>query len=303
MRAAASPVLLALALPLSLAAACADDPGASTGETFAIDTPSFTLQPGEEKFYCYYTTLPNTAPSGIRRVASRMPPGSHHMIVFKTRSPLAPDDTLAECTNFGMGDGVGGIPVWLYASQLPEDEVMMPDDVGIAVAPGQPVFVNMHYINTTDAPLTANVHVDLETFAAERSFTEAHTYVTFNTEIDVAPGATGSAGGSCEVPTDAQFLMMSTHSHKYTTSVQVHDGAAMVIETRDWEHATVQQWGAPYYKFSSGKLDYRCDYHNTSNQRLRTGESALANEMCMAVGVIFPATGDTYCLNSITFTL
>ena len=91
-----------------------------------------------------------------------------------------------------MGDGVGGIPVWLYASQLPEDEATMPDDVGIAVSPNQPVFVNMHYINTSDTPLTANVHVDLETFAEGRAFTEAHTYVTFNTEIDVAPGATGN---------------------------------------------------------------------------------------------------------------
>jgi hypothetical protein len=293
-----------LSLPLLLAAAaCGDDP-VTAGETLSIDTPSFTLQPGEEKFYCYYTTLPNAQRTGVYRMASSMPPGSHHMIVFKTRMAQAPDGTLAPCENFGMGDGgLSNIPVWLYAAQIPESTTEMPPDVGIELEANQPVFVNMHYINQTDAPLVANVHVDLETFAPERDYTKAHTFVTFNTEIDVPPNATGSAGGSCNVDRDAKFIMMSTHSHKYTTSAQVHDGSTMVLETRDWAHATVEQWGAPYYTFTSGKLDYRCEYNNPTNQRITTGESAIANEMCMAVGVLFPATGDTYCLNSVSITL
>ena len=62
-------------------------------------------------------------------------------------------------------------------------------------------------------------------------------------------------------------------------------------------------WDTPYYQFTSGKLDYRCEYTNTTNQPLRFGESAIANEMCMAVGVYFPAHGDTYCFNSFTLTL
>jgi hypothetical protein len=290
-------VLLALA-------ACSDEPDAAPGETITIDTPSFMLQPGEEKFYCYYTTLPNAQPTGVHQVSSSMPPGSHHMILLKTRTAQAADGTFAECTNFGMGNGgLADIPAWLYAAQDPESGITMPEGVGIAVAAHQPVVVNMHYINQTDQPLTANVHVALDTFAAKREYIEAHTFITFNTEIDVPAGAMGSAGGSCTVPDDAQFIMMSTHSHKYTTSARVTDGGAMVLETRDWAHATMTQWDAPYYSFASGKLDYRCDYTNTTNQPLQTGESAISSEMCMAVGVFFPATGDTFCLNSLTLSL
>jgi hypothetical protein len=295
MRAAALSLMLALT-------ACSDDP--MSDETITIDTPSFTLQPGEEKFYCYYTTLTNAEATGIHKMSSRMPPGSHHMIVFKTRTAKEPDGTFAECENFGMGaGGLTDIPVWLFAAQEPEVDFTMPDDVGIAVAANQPVIVNMHYINQSDVPLTANVHIELDAFKPSFSFTRAHAYITFNSQIDVPAGAMGSAGGSCEVPAGAQFVLMSTHSHKYTTSAQVRDGDAMVIETTDWAHATVGSWRAPYYSFASGKLDYRCEYTNTTDQPLRTGESAIANEMCMAVGVYFPAHGDTFCLNSFTITL
>jgi hypothetical protein len=282
--------------------ACGDE--SVTGETFTIDTPSFTLQPGEEKFYCYYTTLPTTEATGIYRMASSMPAGSHHMIVFKTRTAQQPDGTFAECEDFGMGaGGLTDVPTWLYASQEPERQFEMPDDVGISIAAGQPVIVNMHYINLGDQPLTANVHVELDAYKPGFTFTRAHAYITFNTQIDVPAGATGSAGGTCDVPADAKFVFMSTHSHKYTTRAQIHDGDRMVLETTDWAHATVAEWEAPYYSFSSGKLTYRCDYNNTTNQPLRTGESAIANEMCMATGVIFPAQGDTFCLNSFTINL
>ncbi len=294
--------IAALSLLLAVAA-CSDEP-AVAGETITIDTPSFTLQPGEEKFYCYYTTLPNAEPTGIYKMSSSMPAGSHHMIVFKTSTAKAPDGTLAECENFGMGSGgLTDIPVWLYAAQDPEVTSVMPEGVGIEVDANQPVIVNMHYINQSDEPLTANVHVQLDAFNPAHEYTEAHAYITFNTEIDVPPGATGSAGGSCDVPPGAQFVAMSTHSHKYTTSARVRDGDRLVVETLDWAHATVERWDAPFHTFASGKLDYRCEYNNTTNQPLRTGESAIASEMCMAVGVYFPARGDTFCLNSFTITL
>lgn len=296
--------IAALSLLAASAAATACSDSAPPGEQYSIDTPAFTLQPGEEKFYCFHTTLPNAEPTGIHRMASRMPAGSHHMIVYKVREPLAADGTLVECEDFGMpGTSLLDIPLWLYAAQEPEREFVLPEDVGMKVAAHQPVIINMHYINQSDEPLTASVHVDLDAFAPGAAFTAAHSYVTFNTQIDVAPGASGSVGGSCAVRPDAKFVSLSTHSHKYTTRARVQDGDAVVVETRDWSHATVEQWEAPYHSFSTGKLDYRCDYTNTTNQRLRTGESAIADEMCMAVGVFFPSAGDTFCLNSLTLTL
>ncbi len=279
--------------------ACSTD--ASTPKPITVDAPAFTLQPGEEKLYCYYTTLPTTEPTGFSRITSSMTPGSHHMIVFEARQPKRPDGTFEECTGFGIESPDGGIPdipAWLYASQEPEQHLDMPEGVGLASIAAQPILINMHYVNTTDAPIEAHVHVELEPIARGAAYTEAHTYFTFATEIDVPAGATGSAGGSCDVSPDAKFIELSTHSHRYTTSAHVTDGTTPVLETLDWEHATVNRWDAPYFSFQSGKLDYRCDYDNTTSAPLTMGESAVSNEMCMAVGVFFPATNDVLCLNS-----
>jgi hypothetical protein len=288
---------LLLAAPLLTIAVAACSDGEPAGETFTIQTPSFTLQPGEEKFYCYYTTLPTDDVRAIHAMASHMTPGSHHMIVFKTQTEQAPDGTFVECQNFGMGDD---LPVWLYASQDPDQEMTLPDDIAIALPARQPVLVNMHYINQTDAPLTADVHVELTALPAGTHYHEAHAYITFNDQIDIAPGAIGSVTGTCDVDPAVKFVALTTHSHRYTTSAQVFDDTTPVLETLDWEHAAVERYGEPYLQFSSGKLTYRCTYHNTTSEPLTTGESALSNEMCMAVGLYFPASRDTYCLNSFT---
>jgi hypothetical protein len=292
-----------LAAAIVTCVACAKPTDPLDGDVIAIQTPSFTIQPGEEKFYCYFTSLPATSDTGVYRFTSSMTPGSHHMIVFKTKTAQAADGTFGECDGFGQGSGLADIPVWLYASQNPESELVMPDGVGVALAASQPVMVNMHYVNTTDAPITANVNLELDTFAPGAKYTEAHAYITYNTKIDIPAGAVGMVSGSCDVDPATQFIMMSTHSHKYTMSAKVMDGATQVLETLDWQHATVQQWEAPFFSFASGKLDYSCQYRNTTTMPLTTGESALANEMCMAVGLQFPATGDTFCLNSQTITL
>lgn len=290
-------LVVALTAPLT---ACGTSDPVLDEKLITIQTPSFTLQPGEEKFYCLYTTLPVDQDSGVHRVASHMTPGSHHMIVFKTKTQLEADGTFKECSNFGAGDNMSNIPVWLYASQTPDNEVVMPENVGIALTAHQPVIINMHYVNTTDAPMTAQVNIEMERYAPTFHFTEAHAFITFNTKINVPAGGTGSAGGTCQIDPIWNFVMMSTHSHQYTTAAKVYDGSSMVLETLDWAHATVARFEQPYYNFASGNVTYQCDYHNTTNMPLTTGESAISNEMCMAVGLFFPATRDTFCLNSLT---
>jgi hypothetical protein len=107
--------------------------------------------------------------------------------------------------------------------------------------------------------------------------------------------------GDCDVPADANFFLMSTHSHKRTTeALAARSDGMMLVDTTDWEHATISRWAAPQFlTFAAGeKLHYQCSYKNDSSNTITDGESAEKNEMCMAVGYYFPATSDTFCLNS-----
>src|SRR5262249_50860994 len=148
-----------------VAAACGSDtpPSPPEKDVYSIAVPEFTLQPGEEKFYCYYTTLPVAADTGVKSYASTMTPGSHHMILFFMPKQPQPDGTLVECQSLGGGSSLASIPVFAYATQEPEGNEPMPDGVGVALAANQPVMVNMHYFNITDHPITASVHIDVDT--------------------------------------------------------------------------------------------------------------------------------------------
>ena len=266
-------------------------------EGFRIQTPSIRIEAGQEITYCYYTTIPINRTMGVKKWSSTMTTGSHHLILFFHNGSEADGTVTANC-GFA-GGGAGQLPFWTYSAQSPTAQALMPPGVGMTVPAGQKAFVQMHYLNVSDAPIMASVTIDAEAYAATETYTPAAAFVTYNTQIDLAPNSTGSAGGTCAVPAGAKFFAMGTHAHHFSTTTAVKDGAAMVFESSNWEHPGAATWTAdPYYTFASGKLTYRCDYANTSGQRVRTGNSAQTDEMCMAVGYFFPASAAKFCINS-----
>jgi hypothetical protein len=262
---------------------------------FQFKSTEATIGAGKEETWRYFTTFKGTAEVGVKRWQSRMTPGSHHLIMYFSNSPLGPDGTVQKGSCTGNG---ANLPVWTYSAQNIENEALMPAGVGMTVPVGQNVCIEMHYLNATDQDLKVHVTVNGETYAPGTSYEKAAAYVTYNTQINLAPNSTGSAQGSCDVPAGAKFFALSTHVHKQGTLTQVHDAAAKIFEATDWEHPGVKDFGEPFFSFSSGKLNYRCEYNNTTNNTIRTGSSALTDEMCMAVGYFFPANKAVFCINS-----
>jgi hypothetical protein len=272
-----------------------DAGGDPPAEGFRIQTPPIVIEAGQEVTYCYYTTIPTTRAMGVKKWSSVMTPGSHHLILFFHSGNQADGTITRDC---GITGGGLGVPFWMYSAQTPTQESPMPAGVGMTVPAGQKAFVQMHYLNTSDAPIMANVTIDAEAYPEAATYTPAAAFVTFHTGIDIPPHSTGSAEGNCGVPAGAKFFAMSTHSHHFSTRTEVKDGAAMVFESTSWDHPGAATWSAePFYSFASGRLSYRCEYNNTSGNRVRTGDSAATDEMCMAVGYFFPANQARFCLS------
>ncbi|MBP9086840.1 MAG: hypothetical protein KBG15_12020 [Kofleriaceae bacterium] len=282
-----------------ITADAAPDANASTelpvpAQGFQLKSPFVTIGAGKEETWRYFTTFRGDPEVGVKRWQSRMTPGSHHLIMYFTSSALGPDGTVQKGSCNG---GSGNIPVWTYSAQSADAEAVMPAGVGMTVKNNQAICIEMHYLNTTDADLNARVTVNGETYAAGTSYMKAAAYVTSNLSINIPAQSTGMAQGSCAVPADAKFFAMSTHVHKQGTLTQVHDGAAVVFEATDWEHPGSKPFDAPFYTFASGKLNYRCEYNNPTDRVIKTGSSAITDEMCMAVGYFFPANKAVLCLN------
>jgi len=277
---------------------------------FQIKSPEIMIPHGTEITYCYYFKTPNTEALPIKSWQSHMSAGSHHMILYTTASEQKPAGTLStdECGGAGLDAGV-----WTYSSQTVDQTFHMPadDGTGLPLAqnmpPGQPAYVQMHYLNATDDDIKVHIELNANAYDPGVAVRGAAPYVTYNANISIpaAPGSTASASGSCPVSPSLKFFTLSTHDHKQGIHTAVKDDTTMVFQSTDWEHPGQQDWGAsPFFSFASGKLSYQCDYLNAAGTRapIVDGPSAATNEMCMAIGYFFDpsstVTSSKLCLNS-----
>jgi hypothetical protein len=275
---------------------------------FQVKSPELTIMPGQEITYCYYFKFPTTTEVGVKKWQSRMTSGSHHMIVYLTKTEQKPAGTVdTGCGGVG-GGGAGNIPVWTYSAQNQDAEAVMPTGIGMTIAAAQPAYVQMHYLNTTDAAIKVHVTLNGDTYATTDTYTKAAAFVTYTSGFSVPPG-NSSVSKTCDLAGaglgSAKFFTMSTHTHKQGVKTYVKDGSTagtQIFSATDWEHPGAISWmSEPFYTFPSGKLYYQCDYTNPGTTTIVEGQSAQTNEMCMAVGYFFPATTAKFCVNGLVF--
>jgi hypothetical protein len=272
---------------------------------FQIISPTVEIEPRAELTFCFYFRIRNTSELAIYKWVSRMTAGTRDMIVYLTPTQLQTPGTL-ETRNCGFGANGAAIPVWAYSAQTPDAEAVLPPDDGTGkpvaqlIPSGQLGFIQMHYVNTSDQVIREHVELNAYAYAEGVQVTAAAPFVTYDTQIALQPGSTlvprpGTATRTCTVAPGAKFFSMSTHTHKQSIHTAVTDGDAAstttVFDSTDWARPGARTWNAaPFFSFASGKLTYRCDYMNPTNRLIVTGDSAVDNETCMAIGFFFPAT-------------
>lgn len=282
------------------------------GRGFVITSIDVQIAPGQEITRCFFFRTPNTEPLVIKKWSSEMAPGSHHMIVFTTGDTDAgPPGTLSDSDCGGFAP-VGGTetPSWTYAAQTPTAELTLPADDGEGKPLGQEIpantagYIQMHYLNATDAPLSAHVKLVAEAYDAGTVYTKTSPFVTYDGNISIGAHEVGHVETtSCNTPAGVKFWLMSTHAHKQAVHTEVRDGATVMVSSDDWEHPTVATFNnTPFFTFTTNSLTWSCTYDNTgdnANRTITAGNSAATDEMCMASGYFFPADRSRFCFNSI----
>jgi Copper type II ascorbate-dependent monooxygenase, C-terminal domain len=269
-------------------------PAAGTG--IQIQTKPFTVMPGQELFKCYHAQIPLDTELDVAEFESVMSTGSHHFILYRADGDTAPLDTVTDggCSgNFSTS--------WVYSSGQPHYGFKNPPGVAMVLNAKQRVGFDMHYLNTTSAPI--NAVVTLNMLFATGTFVKAAPLISFNTGIAIPPNGTQTVTGECTPGAGANFYMASTHTHKRGVLSTIHrllaDGTLgeELVHTTDWEKPDFKQWQAsPFLTFKAGeKFRYSCSYQNDRNNVVTVGNSAELNEMCMAVTYFFPASAAGTC--------
>lgn len=277
--------------------------------TFQIVSPNLDVEPHSDVMWCFYFKTSNTTDVSIRRWVSRMSPGVRQMTLYLTPSRERAPGTTSTATDPVNGCGLeasGGTPAaWAYSARTADAELVMPNDdgaghpVGYAVRAGQFGFIQMHFINDTDATIHAHVELDAYAYADGLQVTRAGTFAAYYLlpRMAIAPATSTPyrIQGACNLISDQgqtpKFFAMTTQTFKQGVHTWVKDGDTTVFEATNWAQPGSASWSAPrFYVFSSGKLTYQCDYLNPTTSTITNGDDPAKDENCMAVGYYFPYT-------------
>ena len=278
---------------------------------FEVATPNIVVPAQSSATYCYYFLAPNTSTMGIKRWASSMSPGMHHLILFATYdtdwnpSERQPPGTLTSIP-CGFSEG-GGNAAWVYAAHDPAGELLLPTDDGsgtplaVEVMPSQPMFVQMYVRNNGSTALTTSAVLTADALAPAVTYTKSATYLAANLTLSI-PSPTGGfpAQQTCATPTGAKFWWLSTRTHHFATESRIEDATSPLVVSTNWQHPAIATFNPPaFYAFSGSGMTYRCTYDNVTGAPVHAGEDEESQEACIGVGYFFPAARPMLCINNL----
>lgn len=247
---------------------------------------SWTIPPGQEKYYCVRKTV--TQDTYITAFNALSPVGTHHT-VLSVGEPNGPDG-MTECNS------LQNHKVLIYASGVGATPLEMPDRVAVKVAAGQQLLINLHLFNTSDLPLsgTSGTQVRLADPATpDLQYAEAVLMGPIN--LDIQPGPQVQKGG-CLAKNDAQIFAVAPHMHTLGTHMKVtahsaQAGPVVLLDAPyDFEVQTVHRLAAPVAVKQGERIAVDCSYDNTTGKPVKWGESTN-DEMCFAITFQYPAQG------------
>jgi len=260
-----------------------------------IRVTPFEVPARAEREVCQAIQLDNDRPIDIEGMRFATPDGpgyiSHHFTLF-----VDDDDALASLPQgpvpapgcVGFGQSFGAI---IGTVQAPRAAVEFPPHVGFTLQPHQILLMNLHYINGSDTPLKVNGAVNLLRAPAGSIVHHAHGLQIGTLRIDVPPGQNGIAEGRFVAPFPMNLVLLSTHSHKHTTAVDLNlvragTDAERLLETVDYEHPTVRQFATAMRLETGDGLHWTCHYTNDTATTLHFGITS-EDEMCFTIGAFY----------------
>jgi hypothetical protein len=278
----------ACALSLVLAA-CASTPDTPHLD-FASDT--YTLQPGEEKYFCYTTNLPADRDVVITKLTPTYGDGTHHILVSQA---AVAEPTFSECPVLSKTTWV---PV--YGGGKDSGPLELPANTGFKpLARGQQIVMQLHLQNATDAPISSHTAMRIDIADATPDIIQAGFVAFDNRKLVIPPHAdTAMNEMSCLIKQDLNVFAVLGHMHKHGTHLDVSRGAtagAEMLYQEDWNFDQQPVTPVSIHLQPNDNLFLRCSYRNDGDTPLSYGESS-DTEMCVLLMYYAPATTARGCV-------
>jgi hypothetical protein len=295
------------------------DDGGTDGSTTAGFVPlpaspttfdmAFTVAAGSEDFECTYVTMPST-PGFIVGAQHEYTVGSHHILLYRTNLTSIPagqaSPALGDCyaATANYMNTISGV---IYGGATPTGEMVLPAGVGYPYSANDVFLFQAHYLNATAKPISAQVSVHFTTQTTPVQYS-AGTLFFYDPFIYVPPGVRATASTRCPITQDITLISQGSHYHARGVGYQAYlDTAGTPAATPFY---TSNSWASPEIGTTTmpiaagSHIRFYCDYDNSQGtQTYIQGPSAANNEMCMFVGLYYPAmpTADEQCYSGDTY--
>jgi hypothetical protein len=268
--------------------------GGGSGMTYDVTTGPVTLMPGEERIVCIDKKLPTTAAIDMVKITSELTQGGHHLVFYKSAA-TAEVSTPYTCQTF-RDITTGTVP--LYIAQKPSTVLNFPKGVAYTMPAAQMVRVELHFLNSTTAPLavTGTVHI---TDAVAGTVTE-HANLMFygNLKIAIPAQSTATVGPTFRKFASAapKIFGLTGHQHQRGTGVTIElasgaTGTATNVYTNtDWADPPLTIFDPPLVPTAGQGFRYTCTYNNPTNSTVTFGEG-VNQEMCFLWAYYYPDMG------------
>ena len=263
----------------------------TTRVTFEMS--GFDVPAGGEVYQCQNFKNPIGKDVDVLASQSIMSKGSHHMFAF--RYDKNEDDSLEMCSGTEFHE-------YVHVAQAPNARITYPSGIGTFLGAQEGIRLQAHFLNTGSDTVHASVKVALDYVDSGQVKYHAAQIFLNNGSLSVPPGKS-SASATLALPTsvgDIHLLNAQSHMHRQGVHFESTTGDGTPIYSSDsWNEPAPQTYDPPIALPSGSSITWKCDYENPTSATLTFGESASTNEMCIFVGLYYPApdgngiTGDT----------
>jgi len=268
------------------------------GQGRQVTLPPFTIAAGQEAYWCYTLPFPESAQVDLARIESRFSLGAHHLLLSTVEGNFATGSGPCGPSDFGyhvtIASAYTGNLRFLSGAQTPYStdpraELRLEDGMAFRVRPNTKLLAQLHWANTTEAPMTAETAINLW-WATTPPTKLLEAFFFYHTGFSIPPHSTVDVAGRCTFPLDAEVVGMVSHMHARGTRLTARrwDGGlgAQVYEESSWQEPQMKMWpGAGLLNIASGTgLEYRCTFTNPGAGTIVEGEGA-GDEMCMLIGL------------------
>jgi hypothetical protein len=251
----------------------AGEGGGANAQWQTLVSKSWTLPAGGENTSDLQTFVPekDIFVGAIRPIS---PQGTHH--------------TVLAFGNFFAGN-------ILYASGVDTNALEFPPGVGLRLPAGEPVVLQLHIFNPSQAELTGTSGIEIIEIAAEDVEYEADIYLPGPLGLDIPPNQTTTETSTCTVSAAANVFALFPHMHQlgthFKTTLTVGGETTVLHDDEyDFNHQAFIPF-EPIALSPGDTITTECTWANMTSQTVGWGESSTT-EMCFSIMYRYPAVDD-----------